>query len=229
MSMQSVKILIKLAVTVSIGVHFMLGAAALAAIETEGIVPTNMAVLERLSGDAISEIIVNMPTLDGGRTVSIRKDRGVGEGDFVFETMIVRQFDEAGYRVILERPVEADSTPPGDRYRLSYQIIEMSLAYPRIGRRHWFGRKEVERNAEIDIFAQLVDLASGEVVWVGEARKEYSDVIGYSALDQVEDDEYEFTKPQRKELRWSKIVEPVVVTGIVVGLVYLFFSNQSNE
>lgn len=223
------KLMKQMALTVCLWMLCMLGAASLAAIETEGITPTNMDILERVSSDAISEIIGNMPALDGEKAVFIRKDRGIGEGDFVFENVIVQQFDDAGYRVILEKPATSDSASKRDIYRLSYQIIKMSLEYPRIGRRYWFGRKEVERAAEIGIYAQLVDLESGDVVWVGEAKKEFKDVIRYSALDEVEDDEYEFTKPQRKELRWSKIVEPVVVTGIVVGLVYLFFSNQSNE
>lgn len=200
-----------------------------AAIETGGTILTNMEILERISGDAINEIVSNMPPLDGEKTIFIRKDRGIGESDFVFENMIIKLFDDAGYRVTLEKPDEENLLTSDETYRLSYQIIKMSLEYPKIGRRYWFGSKEVERAAEIDVFAQLVDLDSGGVVWVGEAQKKFDDVIRYSALKDVEDDDYEFTKPPREEFRLSRLVEPVVVTGIVVGLVYLFFSNQSNE
>ncbi len=48
-------------------------------------------------------------------------------------------------------------------------------------------------------------------------------------LFQVENDLFTFTKPEKKATNWSKIVEPVVVSGIIVGLIYLFFSNQSSD
>ena len=40
---------------------------------------------------------------------------------------------------------------------------------------------------------------------------------------------YSFTKPERETKKWGRIVEPVVVSGIIVGLIYLFFSNQSGD
>ena len=35
--------------------------------------------------------------------------------------------------------------------------------------------------------------------------------------------------PVRDEVKWGRFIEPVIVTGIVVGLVYLFFSNQDSN
>ena len=87
----------------------------------------------------------------------------------------------------------------------------------------------MERNARIHLFVQLVDIKSGDIIWIGETEKTFNDVIPYSFLDKVEDETYSFTKPERSEFSLSKLIQPVIVTGIVSGLVYLFFSNQSNE
>jgi hypothetical protein len=75
----------------------------------------------------------------------------------------------------------------------------------------------------------LIETGSGEIVWVGDTQKRYEDVISYSLLEKVEDPEYSFTRPERKEIRLSRLIEPLVVGGVVIGLVFLFFSNQSNE
>ena len=40
---------------------------------------------------------------------------------------------------------------------------------------------------------------------------------------------YPFTSPELKERDWSKSVEPFVVTAMISGLIYLFFSNQSSD
>ena len=192
-------------------------------------VTTNFDILENLSGSVTNELISNMPNLPPDALVHLMKDKGVGEVDFVLENAMLVTFRNAGIKVTQENPRERMPDEAIPSYRLSYQIIRMSLAYPKISRQYWLGAKEVERSAEIDLFAQLVDVRSGDIIWVGDTHKEYEDVIGYSLLEKVEDPEYGFTRPERKELRWSRLIEPIVVGGVVVGLVYLFFSNQSND
>ena len=192
-------------------------------------IATNFTLLENLSGDVMNELIANMPDLPEGALVYLKKERSVGEIDFVLENIMVVAFRDAGFKVTKENPRERMPDEVLPAYKLSFQIIRMSLSYPKISRKYWLGAKEVERNAEIDLFVQLSEVQSGDIVWVGDAQKEYDDVIGYSLLERVEDPEYEFTRPERKELRWSRLIEPMVVGGVVVGLVYLFFSNQSND
>ncbi len=192
-------------------------------------ITTNFDLLENLSGVVTDELISNMPLLPDGAILYLKKDKGVGEVDFVLENVMLAAFSDAGIKVTQENPRERMPGEELPSYRLSFQIIRMSLTYQKISRRYWLGAKEVERSAEIDVFAQLVDTKSGDIVWVGDTQKEYEDVIGYSLLEKVEDPEYGFTRPERKELRWSRLIEPVVVGGVVVGLVYLFFSNQSND
>jgi hypothetical protein len=218
--------MIRVVCTVALFVAFT---ASSAPSEPEERISTNFEVIENTAASAVSELISNMPVVPKGAMIELLKSRGVGEIDFVFENVLLRRMRESGYRVSIMAPEQKGEQQADSRYRLSYQVIRMSLAYPKIGRRYWFGAKEVERLAEIGIFAQLADLGSGDILWVGDAQKKYQDTISYGQLGAVEEEQYAFTMPKRDELRWSRLVEPIIVTGIISGLVYLFFSNQSDE
>ena len=192
-------------------------------------IPTNFDVVEQVSSEVIEELLQNMPSLPGNAIVTLHKEKSVGEIDFVFENSLHRKMEDADIDIMATNPTDLDSTAGKADYRFSYQLIQLELAYTKIHRPYWFGAKQVTREAHATVFAKLIDLRSGDVVWVGDAEKAYKDTIAHSMLKVVEDEQYAFTQPPRKEVRWSKIVEPIVVTGIVVGLVYLFFSNQSDE
>jgi hypothetical protein len=195
----------------------------------EANVLSNYAVLEKISNEALKELLSNMPRLPEGSVVYLEKGKGIGEIDFVLENVMLVAFRDAGVNIAKLETGDGDLEGERRAYKLSYQIIRMSLGYSKISRKYWLGSKRVEREAQIDLFAQLSENESGEIVWVGETEKRYEDVIPYSLLEKVEDPEYAFTRPERKEIRLSRLIEPLVVGGVVIGLVFLFFSNQSNE
>ena len=191
-------------------------------------ISTNFQILRDISRDAFDEIMDNMFDIERGSTLLLVKDRGVGDIDFVLDNLILKTLDSNGIRV-KEKTGQDKEKPLEPDYILKYQIVNFSFSYPDIGRNWLIGEKEVERLAEISLFVQLVEGETGDTVWIGETEKKFNDVIPYSILDRVEDQEHEFTRPRRDEWTWGNMIEPVVVTGIVTGLVYLFFSNQSDE
>ncbi|MBN1164850.1 MAG: hypothetical protein JXB45_09750 [Candidatus Krumholzibacteriota bacterium] len=191
-------------------------------------IPTNYEIITQVSSEAIDELISNMPSLERNSLILLTKSRGPGNIEFVFQNTLLKKMTGRGLRVAEKRP-EEEGEGDGPDYELTYQIIRLTLKYPKINRSYWIGAKEVDRLSEIGVFAQLADLSTGDIVWVGDTQKKYQDRIAYAMLDQVEDPQHDFTRPPRKELRWSKLIEPVIVTGIVSGLVYLFFSNQTSE
>jgi hypothetical protein len=189
---------------------------------------TNYRILEKIAGEALDELALNMPSIAKETVILIRKEGGIGAGiDQVFENELVRKMTGAGLR-IADRTNGADQAENSE-YIFSYQIISYYVKYPDIGRSYWVGAKEVERLAEVAVFVKLLDSSTGEIVWVGETQKKYEDRIAYSLLERVEDPDHDFTIPVRDEIKWSRFIEPVIVTGIVVGLVYLFFSNQDSN
>jgi hypothetical protein len=192
-------------------------------------VPTNFELIEKVSSEAATEIVSGLGALQGDGIVLLSKSKAAGEADFIMENALVKHLRDAGVRVSLESTKSQDSTSVAPAYRLAYQVIRLNIAYPKISRKWLFGSKQVERSAKADIFAQFININTGDILWVRESHKQFGDRILYSQLGSVEEKQYEFTRPARNEFKLMKLLEPVVVGGIVVGLVYLFFSNQSND
>ncbi|MGD1049383.1 MAG: hypothetical protein ABR899_11600 [Candidatus Krumholzibacteriaceae bacterium] len=186
---------------------------------------TNFEIIEKVSSEAAADIIAGLGPDQRGEVVLLNKAKSAGAVDFMLENAFVKETHEAGIKVAIEGP----NVTASGKYRLSYQIIHLSISYPRSSRKLWVGPREVARSAKADVFAQLIDVATGSVLWVRETHKQYNDTIDYSRLKEVEDAQYDFTRPQHSEFRLTRLLEPLVVGGIVVGLVYLFFSNQSNK
>jgi hypothetical protein len=112
---------------------------------------------------------------------------------------------------------------------LTYQTIAFGVSYPDVYRSHLVGGKRIKRRADVRVHATLSDAQSGEVLWVGEAARESSDEFDMDDAPRVEQGLYQFARPVLPGSGWGKLVEPVFVTGIIVGLIYLFFSNQSDN
>lgn len=112
---------------------------------------------------------------------------------------------------------------------LTYQNVAFGVAYPDVYRSHLVGGKRVKRRADVRVHATVTDGSSGEVLWVGEAARERADEFEYDDSARVEQGQYQFARPVLPGGGWGKYAEPVFVTGIIVGLIYLFFSNQSDN
>lgn len=112
---------------------------------------------------------------------------------------------------------------------LEYETLDFSLAYDKIYRSYLIGGKRVKRRAELKILARLVTEPDSEILWVGEKSAGHADQFSLGDVGKVEAGTYQFTKPARPSTGWGKLVEPVFVSGIIVGMIYLFFSNQSDS
>jgi hypothetical protein len=205
-----------------------LEAASAAAGAAQEAVPSNYDVLAGISEDAARSLVAALQPAPAGSVVRLVKARGVGDADFLVENAFIERLRGAGFRTGVEAKAQEVPADTG-AYTLSYQVIRLAVRYTRISRRYWFGSKEVVREARADVTAQLIDRRTGDVLWIREGSGRYDDVIPYSLLSSVEEKQYEFTRPVRSEFKMSRVIEPVVVAGIVVGLVALFFSNQSGQ
>lgn len=215
---------------VLIGSFLILEGAPAVAAAAEAAPPTNFEIVKSACVEAASEIVKDISRDVGAGRVVLVKAKGANDADFLFDNALVERLREQGIAAAIDTRKTDEPSPGADaEYTLQYQIVRLGVKYPRIARRWWFGSKMVERAVNADVTAQLVNRKTGDVLWIREGSGAYSDAIVYSQLGAVEEKQYEFTRPTRTEFRMSRIVEPVVVSGIVVALVYLFFSNQSNE
>lgn len=197
-------------------------------------VKSNLDILTELAAGVADELISGMQS-------SLKAQSGIrlipyaeGETYEFLMNIFTTELTARGIKTYSSVPAGAKDAPKTTEknaagMELSIQALEFSLTYPRIFRSHIIGGKQIKRRAEITLFAKLLDSADRSVAWVGEASRVHDDQFSYGDRTQAEKSLFTFTKPEVEPAGWGRIVEPVVVSGIIVGLVYLFFSNQTDN
>jgi len=197
-------------------------------------VPSNLDLMSSMATEVVEELLGNLPPHVSGDQV-VLSPYGQGERYQFLTNQFSLVLSERGFRVSTSNRPDSltggSNTDDGDDsgYRLTYQALDFRLIYPKAYRAYLIGGKRVKRDADLRVLARLVDEKDGTIVWMGEAGRAHSDSFPAGDIDEIEAGLYTFTKPVRPETNWGKIVEPVVVTGIIVGLIYLFFSNQTDN
>ncbi len=107
---------------------------------------------------------------------------------------------------------------------LEFRVIECAVKYVGVHRAYFLGPKRVERAALVDLSSRLIDGETREVRWTGAGEGIAVDRVAKSKLPLYESSD--FTPPSLEEPGALRYVEPVLVGGIVTGLVYLFYTNQ---
>jgi hypothetical protein len=208
------------------GVLLTVVAPSIAASE-EAAVASNLELMSRLVGEAATELVESVPADVQWSDVVLAGFARDEQYQFT-DNVLARVLTSAGHKVYDSQPT-AGGEGRGPALRLEYQALNFALSYPKIYRPYLIGGKRVKRKAEVTLLVKLINPADGSVVWIGEASRSHEDRFSHGDLDEVEAGTFAFTKPPRSSAKWGKIVEPVVVTGIIVGLIYLFFSNQDNN
>lgn len=199
---------------------------------------TNFETIKTMTIEISDELIAGFPAEVAGRDIVLapaaRDERYelltnvftqslTGKGFRAFEQVAKNPADTTGATTSAARAAGASDL------NIEFEIIDFDLRYTKIYRSYLIGGKKVKRSADVRVNVRLVDPSDGLIVWVGEATRSIDDVFKYGDIDEVEAGLYSFTKPSRDTKKWGRIVEPVVVTGIIVGLIYLFFSNQTDS
>ncbi len=122
-------------------------------------------------------------------------------------------------------PVLFQKVPVPDKV-LELRIAELEVAYTRRWRKSLFGSAMVERSARTVLSFRLMDGQDGRVLWTDTSRLEKRDVVPQKLLAQLEDTA-PAGEPRSSGGGIGRIVEPIVVSGIVAGLVLLFYSSRT--
>jgi hypothetical protein len=199
---------------------------------------TNFDVLKKMTTEISEELITGFPSDVAGRDLILAPAARDERYEFL-TSVFTQELTARGYRAhdpVVKNP--ADTTNAGSSslrpagqsdLNIEFQITDFDLRYTKIYRKYLIGGKKVNRSADVRVTVRLVDPTDGYIVWVGEAFRSIDDSFSYGEIDEVEAGLYSFTKPERDSRKWGRVVEPVVVSGIIVGLIYLFFSNQSSD
>jgi len=189
-------------------------------------VPSNLDLMTQLSTQAAEDIVEKIGQEIGGRRLQVVPS-ATSEEYQLLEDIFTRILREKGVRAV--DPSAQGTTAEGDKpYVLEYKIPVFRLTYPKVYRSHLIGGKKVKREANVRLSAKLLT-AGGEVAWIGDSSAENEDQFSHGDLGRVQEGTYQFVKPEMPGSGWGKLVEPVFVSAIIVGMIYLFFSNQSDS
>jgi hypothetical protein len=200
----------------------------------EAPVKSNLDVATDLTAEIASEVAKHFPGPARERGVVVVPG-GRDEINGFITNVFIKTLADEGIEVhspssaALKEQGDTLSSVKGDPLVLEFQPLLFGIQYLKMYRSHLIGGKRVMRRADVKIFAKLVDPSNDSVLWAGEVERSYSDKFAYRRISQVEQGMFAFTKPTYEPTKWSRIIEPVVVSGIIVGLIYLFYSNQSSE
>ena len=180
--------------------------------------PTNFELVRDAVSSAAGELLTQIDPSRLPSEVRIRST-STHEGNFLVESVLSDVLSNSGRTVTLEKA--------GQGPLLEFEIVDLGVRYNSVRRHAWLGSKRVEREARARIFVRLVDGEQGSVLWSKQVESRLIDEVPESELAVLSDrNNTEYLKATLPERSWNKFVEPAVVTGIVIGLIVLFFANQ---
>jgi hypothetical protein len=181
----------------------------------------NIVVIGDLVREAVREALGRMtvPPASGVRVSQVDKH----DASWLVQSILLEELTSLGHVVKADGASGDEST-----HEISYRVVSCEASVPRTWREWVVGAKMAERKVTVDIHFQL-STGSGDVVWAGNARRERRDVVPGGALGYLSTPEQGFTAPEVQEGGWDKVLEPVVVAGIVGGLIYLFYTSKASD
>jgi hypothetical protein len=110
---------------------------------------------------------------------------------------------------------------------LEFRVLEFGVNYPSIKRRLiLFGSASVKRLAGVYIEASRIEGPDGRIIDVAMGQSHSHDRLSSHARVLAEGANYPFAKPTIPPSNLGRLIEPILVVGIVSSLVYLFYQNQ---
>jgi hypothetical protein len=113
-------------------------------------------------------------------------------------------------------------------YRLQVRPMELAVEYGDVSRPWVIGAKRIERLARSELSAILLD-SNNSVIMTARASGIVEDIISWSDAGALSGStEWEWLSGDLPEGESAGILEPLIVSGVVASLVYLFYSSRAN-
>jgi hypothetical protein len=181
---------------------------------------------EEFLREAIDSLLVNIfddfPEPDPG-FILLKADRE-HPANWLLEDELISYLLFSNYQVGLRSNETSDEL--SDSASLFYRIIELSLDYPEIKRKGFFGKRFVTRKASLNFSFRLEDNETSRVLWSKRGKYQRSDLIEKSMIKSLNNESYPILSPSLPQDSQSKLIEPALVVAVVGGLIYLFFANR---
>ena len=185
---------------------------------------TNLRLLKSTLEEAIEEVCDRLSSYEFD-TFCLEPPSDL-DGRWLVDQVLTECLLDRGYRVIFPDSLSTEAAALCSQAgSLRYRIVHLNLNYASCRRKHLFGPRLVKREVLLDVMFRL-SRATGEVVWADEIKRTGGDWIPSRVLPQAEQASPPFLSPRLETDGWGRLAEPVLLTAVVGGLIYLFYSTQ---
>ncbi|MEE9553766.1 MAG: hypothetical protein V3W18_05660 [candidate division Zixibacteria bacterium] len=139
---------------------------------------------------------------------------------------IERPFYSGLVEAMSSRGITILSDAGGSSNALGFVILGFEFSYNRGESRGLLLKPFIKRRLDARIRVTLQEVGDGKILRMEDISFEYSDEVGPELDKLIKSPDIPELAPKAPGSYWSKIVEPIVVTAAVGGLVYLFFENR---
>ncbi len=179
--------------------------------------PSNMdAIVEAVEGAADEALAQIEIPADASDLPILVVAQGKHEANWLVDHVLTSRLLDRGFSIT------ADSTAArGESMRLSFRILDLGIA----GQSGLRG-SHIDRQSRVTLTLRLSRESDSSVYWQDEITRQRADRIPKKQLEILQHSTYKFAQTELEEQSWSKFVEPVIISTVLGGLIYLFFSNR---
>jgi len=177
---------------------------------------TNMDMLESVVSDAVAPVAEQVAAA-GVEAVFLGVE-GDHEGSWLLEQIAVSSLNSQGITVATSRDEEL--------YSLNLRPMELAVTYSQVRRSWMLGGRQLPRQANCQLAATLLDPMGNVVLTVREGAVLNSTVSAGNIVT-LESSSERWVNGELSDEESGNLLEPLVVTGVVTALVYLFYSSRN--
>jgi len=187
---------------------------------------SNLVVISELTGEVVAEAVGRMGLSEGSRLHLRQVD--THDASWLIKSILLEELTSRGHAVRAGVMAASQSQDDTLEYEIAYRVVYCQTSLPRSWREWVVGARKFERRTAVDIRFELSD-STKAIVWAGGVQRERREIIPAGRLSDLEAPGQTFASPEVEPGGWDKIFEPVIVAGIVGGLIYLFYTSRSTD
>jgi hypothetical protein len=179
--------------------------------------PSNMDVIVQAIEEAVDEALgqSDIPTDASNLPVFIAA-QGKHDANWLVDHVLAHRLLERGFSVAAD-----SNNVSSEGMRFSFRILDLGIT----GQSGLRG-SHVDRQSRVTLALRLSRESDNTVYWQDEITRLHADSIPKKQLEILQHSTYSFAQTELEEQSWSKFVEPMIVSTVLGGLIYLFFSNR---
>ncbi len=177
---------------------------------------TNLEMVETVVSEALLPV-AELVSAQGVEVLALGI-QGEHEGGWLIEQAAATALGAEGVTVVSSRE--------HDGWMLNIRPMELGVTYSH-ARRSWFlGGKHIPRLASCQVSATLVD-PQGNIILTAREGAVLNDRVSEGSIVRLESSTERWVNGEISGRETGNILEPLVVTGVVTALVYLFYSSRN--